>query len=232
MPRNTATAVCQATHSRDPDRPRPAADGRNLCYGCITGVTRNLTDLPWLHAEVEASMPTQRPTGTAPVSGTRERGLPVNLTAGELASQVAYDLGVFATWVASDRGLLAPADPRVPGLCSWLTPHVDWLAASEYAAEVRDVLTELVGRAYRVIDPGRRPVELGLCVEQFTDGQVCEGRLWAAVRDMDDPRPSRIWCSGCDLVLTPEQWFRFGKKYQQRAAEIARDQQKCERIAS
>lgn len=232
MPRNTTPALCQATHTRNLDRPRPAADGRNLCYGCITGMTRHVAHLPWLHQEVEASMPTTRPTSTAPVSGTRERGLPVNLTAGELASQISYDLGVIATWVASDRGLLAPTDLRVPALCAWLAPHIDWLAASSYAAEVRGVLAELVGRAYRVIDPQRRPLILGRCVEPTEGGDTCEGTLRASVLDVDDPRPSRIWCDTCELELTPEQWFRFGKKYRARAAEIAYGQQKCERIAS
>jgi hypothetical protein len=232
MPAKHFTHLCQAAHSRDPERPRPAADGRNLCYGCITGMTRNLHDLPSLYEEVVASMPTTRRTGSAPVSGTREPGLPLNLPAGELRGQIEYDLYAAATWVATDRGINLPTDGRVATVCAWLSRHVDWLAASTYAAEVRGVLVELVGAAYRVIDPERRPKELGPCVEELDDGEVCTGVLRASVLDVDDPRPSRIWCDTCGLELTPEQWFRFGKKYRARVADIARQGQMPDRIAS
>lgn len=231
MRRHTTVDICPAEHRHDPDRPRQSAPGLRLCPGCLSGVRRHLADLPWLHREVVASMPTQRRAGGAPVSGTREPGIPVNLPAGELASQIRYDLYAMCTWVATDRGLHLPADGRVPAVCEWLTRHVDWLAASQYAAEVRGVLTELVGAAYRVIDPDRRPLKLGPCVE-LVDGEICEGTLRASVLDVDDPRPSKIWCDGCTLELTPQQWFRFGRKYHERAAKIARDQQKQERIAS
>ncbi len=232
MPAKFVTHLCQAAHSRDPERPRPAADGRNLCYGCITGMTRNLTVLPSLYEEVEASMPTTRRSGGAPVSGTREPGLPVNLPAGELASQITYDLFTFATWVASDRGLHAPTDRRVPALCSWLGPHVDWLAASTYAGDVRDILTELVGRAYAVIDPQRRPVQLPARCINLIDNAPCGGGLFATVRREDDPAPSVIYCDTCEWCIDSTQWYRFGRQYRAKAAEIARDQHKCERIAS
>ncbi|MBO4275712.1 hypothetical protein GSF24_34650 [Microbispora triticiradicis] len=193
---------------------------------------RHLAHLPWLYGEVVASMPATRPAGGTPVSGTREHGLPVNLPAGELAGQITYDLYAAATWVATDRGIHLPADGRITTVCAWLAPHVDWLAASTYAADVRDVLAELVGRAYGVIDPDRRPTILGPCVEVLDDGEVCAGTLRATVLDVDDPRPSRIWCDTCELELTSEQWFRFGKRYRARLAEIARDQHKYERMAS
>jgi len=224
--------LCQATHSRDPERTRPAADGRNLCYGCITAVRRHLTDLPWLYREVVASMPGNTTGSTAPVSGTRTPGLTVNWNAAELRRQIEHDVYSFAVWVASDRGLTLPKDGTVARVCGWLRPHVDWLAASTYAAEVRGVLAELVGAAYGVIDPQRRPLILGRCVEPTDDGDMCEGTLRASVLDVDDPRPSKIWCDTCGLELTPEQWFRFGKKYRARLAEIARDQHEYERMAS
>ncbi|WP_214103211.1 hypothetical protein [Acrocarpospora catenulata] len=214
MPR-TAPAVCSAVHKTDPDRPRRAADGLNLCRGCLKGMHRNLSDLPWLHAEVVTSMPTTRATGSAPVSGSRTPGLPVNLRAGELHSQMGHDLRTIAGWVAKDRGIHLPVDGRVGSVCAWLAKHVNWLAASQYAADVRGVLTELVGRAWAVIDPDRRPMEVGPCVE-LVDSTPCDGMLWASVLDVGDPRPSKIWCDGCELELTPEQWYRFGRRYEAR----------------
>lgn len=215
--------VCAATHKRDPHRPRRAADGLRLCRGCVEGMRRHLAHLPWLYSEVVASMPTQRPTGQVRVSGTRTTGLPVNLAAGELKSQIEYDLYSLSVWVATGRGLHIPSDGRVATVCEWLTPHVDWLAASQYAAETRDVLAELVGAAYRVIDPPRRPLELGPCVEVTEEGR-CEGTLRATVLDEDDPRPSKIWCDTCTLELTPEQWYRFGRTYRARRAALEREQ--------
>ena len=211
MTRRTAPALCQAVHTRDPERPRPAADGLNLCAGCVSGMRRHLADLPGLYAEVVTSTTGNRAGGGAPVSGTRDIGLTVNWTAGELRSQIEYDLYTASTWVAADRGLHLPGG-RVHEVCAWLGPHVDWLAASTYAADVRSIWGELVAAAYRVIDPGRRPLALGECVEMAGDDR-CQGVLYASVLDADDPRPSSIWCDCCPLELTPEQWFRFGRRY-------------------
>lgn len=215
MPRTET--VCLSTHRTDPDRPRRAADGLRLCYGCISGMRRHLADLPVLYADVVASMPASRTADAAPVSGSREPGLPVNLAAGELRSQIEYDLYYWAQRVATDRGMRLPTSGRVVVVCDWLGRHVDWLAARQEAAEVRGVLVELTSHALRVIDPARPSLILGPCAETV-DGEPCEGTLRASVLDVDDPRPSKIWCDACTLELTPEQWYRFGRRYHARMA--------------
>lgn len=228
MRRHTTADICPAEHRHDPDRPRSAAPGLRLCPGCLSGVRRHLADLPWLHREVVASMPTQRRTGGAPVSGSKEPGLIVNLDAGELASQVRYDLYAMCTWVATDRGLHLPQDGRVPAVCEWLTRHVDWLAASTYAAEVRGVLAELVGAAYRVIDPGREPLRLPVTCINPVDGDLpCDGHLFATVRRDDDPTPSYIYCDSCEFSIDSTQWYRFGRRYKQRLAVIEHEQRRA-----
>jgi hypothetical protein len=220
---------CIATHRSDPERPRRAADGLLMCLGCVGGMHRHLAELPDLTAQVVASMPRTRTAGGVKVGGTREPALPVNLSAGELRSQIAYDLYFWAHEVAVGRGIHLPPDGRVPTVCAWLDRHVDWLAARPQGADFREVLIELTGHAQGVIDPDRRPVDLGRCVETV-EGKLCGGELWASVLDVDDPRPSSIWCDGCPLVMTAEQWYRFGRRYHVRLAAIEAAEK--ERMAS
>lgn len=221
---------CIATHRSDPDRPRRAADGLLMCLGCVGGMHRHLAELPDLTGQVVASMPKTRTAGAAYVSGSREPALPVNLSAGELRWQIGHDLFYWAHEVAVLRGINLPPDGRVSTVCAWLDRHVDWLAARPLGADFREVLIELSGHAFGVIDPDRRPVHLGRCVEVAEDGQLCDGWLFASVLDVDDPRPSKIWCDYCPLAMTAEQWFRFGKRYHVRLAAI--EQAERERMAS
>lgn len=211
MPRTT-TALCIAQHRHDPERERHAADGLNLCHGCVKGLTRNLADLPWLHAEVEAQLPSGG-TSTGPaVSGTPTPRLPVNLRAGEVLSQIAHDLSWHVHLVCDQRGLTAPA-PNAHALCGFLAVHVDWLAARPEAGEVRAVFGELVGRCWGVIDPERQPLPLGPCTERLDDGDDCDGQLYATVRRDGDKAPATLWCDTCQLELDTTQWHRFGKRY-------------------
>lgn len=214
--------ICIATHRHDPDRPRRAADGQLLCAGCIGGLHRHLTDMPGLYEQVVASMPRTRSTGNGRVSGSHEPGLPVNLAAGELRWQIGHDLYYWASEIAVGRGIHLPPSGRVSVVCGWLDRHIPWLAAREEAALFRGVLIELTAMAYRVIDPDRPPLVLGQCVETLDD-YLCDGTLRATVLDVDDPRPSRVWCDTCTLELTSEQWHRFGRSYHLRLAAIERE---------
>jgi hypothetical protein len=211
--RRTAPALCQAEHSRDPQRPRPAADGLNLCHGCLTGLRRNLTDLPALHAEVEAQLPAGSSAGGPAVSGTPSPRLPVNLRAGEVLSQIAHDLAWHVHLVTDQRGLTGPA-PNPAAMCAFLLRHADWLAARPEAGDVRAVFSELAGRCWGVIDPARAPLPLGPCTERLDDGGDCDGQLYATVRRPGDTSPSTLWCDTCQLELDTRQWHRFGVRYQ------------------
>ncbi|MGI5288047.1 hypothetical protein ACQEVF_32545 [Nonomuraea polychroma] len=211
MPRRTDPALCQATHRHDPGRPREAADGLNLCAGCHAALGRHLHDLPDLHADVLAELPTAGDSAGPAVSGSRTPPLPFNPRAGDLLSQMRHDLARITSIVAIERGLIGP--PPNPGAqCAWLERHTDWLAAHPDAGAFKDVFAELVGRAYNVIDPARLPLVIGPCVEAV-DGVPCDGMLFATVRRDGDPTPSVIYCDVCPLELDTTQWHRFGRRY-------------------
>ncbi|MEV0993434.1 hypothetical protein [Nonomuraea sp. NPDC050202] len=212
-------AICLAQHKHDPDRPRHAADGLNLCPGCRTGLSRHVADLPELHADVLAQLPAGSDSAGPAVSGSRETPLPFNPRAGDWLSQTRHDLARITSIVAIERGLIGPP-PNAAAQCAWLGPHLDWLAANRDAGAFKDVLGELVGRAYSVIDPGRLPVYVGPCIEILDDGP-CAGVLWATVRLDGDPRPSEIYCDVCALALNPAQWNRFGRRYAKTRPRLA-----------
>lgn len=210
--RNTQAALCQATHRHEPDRPRHAADGLNLCPGCWAALYRHLGVLPHLHQDVLDSLPTSGQSDGPAVSGSRETPIPYNPRAGDWLSQARHDLGWLVNLVTVQRGLtgpsLAPAER-----CAWLLTHADWLAARDDAGPYKDTLGELVGRGYSVIDPARQPLTIGPCNQQDGDGP-CDGILKATVRRDGDPAPSVIWCDVCDLNLDTTQWHKFGRLYQ------------------
>jgi hypothetical protein len=131
-----------------------------------------------------------------------------------------HDLGWIVALVADERGMTAP--PQSPAAqCMWLGRHADWLAAHPDAAVFKDVVGELVGRAYGVIDPSRLPVVIGACIEQLDDGQLCEGTLKAIVRRDGDLNPSEIYCDVCPLQLDTTQWHRFGRRYLRAQERVA-----------
>lgn len=207
-------------HARDPDRPRSAADGSRLCRGCIAGMTRHLDQLPGLHADVVESMPAGGSGSGPAVSGTRMPRLPVNLDAGDQASQIEHDVRYIVGLVTSERGLAGPQRADVESRCAWLAEHVEWLAASDYAAEVRSVLAELVSGAMRVISPIRKPIELGPCFQEV-DGVPCDGTLYANIANVDGRHPARITCSHCALEVNTSHWFRFGQDWREHMRGVA-----------
>jgi hypothetical protein len=178
---------------------------------------RHLDRLPDLHADVLDSMPNDTGGGGGtPVSGTKPPRLPVNLEAAEVAGQIEHDTRYWVNLVAETRGLNGPTRPSVTDRCVWLSGHVAWLSASDHAAEVKAVLAELVGRAFRVISPMRRPIQLG-------PHPGCDGTLRATVTNADGRHPAQIWCDGCTLEVGTKDWWSFGVVYGKAAAEDSRE---------
>ncbi|MGI5268842.1 hypothetical protein ACQEUU_06805 [Nonomuraea sp. CA-218870] len=184
-------ALCQARHlhRHDPDRPRHAADGINLCGECRAAFGRALAALPDLYADVLAQLPATRTAVGPPVSGSRTQPLPYNPRAGDLLSQFRHDLGWLTAFVAAERGLHAPV-PSPSAQCLWLGRHVDWLAAHPDAGAFKDMVAEWTARAFNVIDPARLPVVVGPCIGALDDGP-CDGMLFATVRRDGDHRRRR-----------------------------------------
>ncbi|MFI7042658.1 hypothetical protein ACIBI0_38775 [Microbispora rosea] len=183
-------------------------------------MTRHLDQLPGLHEDVVESMPAGG-SGTGPaVSGTREPRLPVNLDAGDQASQIDKDVRYIVGLVTSERGLAGPQRADVASRCAWLAEHVEWLAASDYAAEVRAVLAELVSGALRVISPIRKPIALGPCIQTVED-LACEGTLQANITNVDGRHPARIWCTHCGFEANTSHWFRFGEDWREHMRGVA-----------
>jgi hypothetical protein len=168
---------------------------------------RHLDRLPGLYADVVDSMPNDMGGGGGtPVSGTKAPRLPVNLEAAEVAGQIDHDIRFWVNLVADARGLNGPSRRTMTDRCSWLSGHVQWLAASDHAAEVKAVLAELVGRAFKVISPIRRPIQLG-------PHPGCDGTLRATVTNADGRHPAMIWCDACTLEVGTKDWWNFGQVY-------------------
>lgn len=220
MTRRRDPALCTATHRGDPDRPRAAADGINLCGGCHAALGRHLNELPALVLDVLDQLPARNDSAGPAVSGSREAPLPYNPRAGDLLGQMRHDLGWLVAMVAAERGLAVAPGPNPAVQCAWLVKHVDWLAARPDAGAYKGVISELMGRAYSVIDPARLPVYVGPCVE-IVDNELCVGVLFATVRREGDPRASEIFCDACTLVLDPAQWNKFGRRYAKTRARLA-----------
>jgi hypothetical protein len=215
-----AQVLCQAAHRTNPDRPRHADDGLNLCAGCRSALGRHLAALPALHKDVLDSLPSGGTADGPAVSGSRTPPLPYNPRAGDWLSQLAHDLAWIVGLVAAERGLKGAPGPNPEAQCAWLSRHADWLAARPEAGPIKDVLSELVGRGYSVLDPGRAPLTLGSCIE-VAEGVPCEGVVKATVRRDGDPEPSVIWCDTCPLVLDTTQWHRYGRRFLQQRERMA-----------
>jgi hypothetical protein len=219
--RSTIPALCQAAHRSNPDRPRNADDGLNLCAGCRSALTRHLQTLPALHKDVLDSLPSGGAADGLAVSGSRTPPLPYNPRAGDWLSQLRHDLAWIVSLVATERGLKSAPGPNPETQCAWLSRHADWLAARPEAGPIKDVLSELAGRGYSVLDPGRAPLTLGPCIEVDDEGAPCDGVVKATVRRDGDPEPSVIWCDTCPLVLDTTQWHRYGRRFLQQQERIA-----------
>jgi hypothetical protein len=178
---------------RDPDTDElaslPAAHGLRLCYPCRDRATNQLQHLGELHdGDLEAALATTSRAGQT-VSGTAERGLPLNTTVADARDHVREHLRYWANLVATTRGTTPPR-VTMQTVAEWLAAHVDWLAAHPeagiYAESTMDTWREAMRAAY---PHGTRRVPLGLC--PMSD---CDGMLGALLRPDHQPRPTVIAC--------------------------------------
>ena len=203
--------LCVLDHDDDTE----ALPSLRICRGHHTALTRDLANLPRLHADLAAILPTGGShNGTGPVSGTTNAPLPIRSDVADLRDQIHHDLIWWCLYVSERRGHALPAD-TVPDIAAWLRRHIEWIAAHEVAAvDCPPVMRDLAGRAHGLLNPsGAKRIAIGPCHDSVETGP-CLGTLWATCRAEDDPRPSEIYCDGpCGLKLGAEQWRRWGREY-------------------
>ncbi|WP_424217477.1 hypothetical protein ACN20G_35520 (plasmid) [Streptomyces sp. BI20] len=173
---------CRARQAAGTSR-RLAPRGRTLCSHCRDILGATLGELTHLYEECERIL-----AGPA-LDGLREKtgggslpGLPFNGPAAEARSGIVALLGSWSGLVAQERELDAPTRD-VPRLASFLTCHLDWLAAHPAAADLSVESARLARAARRIAFPDpARTIRLGRCPEPD-----CAGALTAAVHRTGRP---------------------------------------------
>lgn len=158
--------------------------------------------------------PGTEPSGRRPAPGSRPP-LPI-----EYASVVDEAERVLRSWAALvvDERAAKPrrhlADGRA--VACFLALHAEWLAAHDTGG---DAASELMTQARRVRDLalGRRArkFQIGRCPEVTEEGAVCDGALWAVIRqglDHDGMLPDRVACDRCGTIWAPHQWTALGRR--------------------
>lgn len=158
------------------------------------------------------------------VTGTAEAALPINPAVADLRDRIP---GVLASWARVHLEELPytatrPASGTPAVLCAWLAITREWAATQPWAGEYVAELSQLRGRARRLIDLPTRPrAHVGPCVERGPDGQRCAGTLTSAIREEDDPRGSLIECDVCPAAWDSTQWMRLGQRIAMQARRMA-----------
>lgn len=175
----TATDICVLEHRQDPDRPRRALDGAYLCHGHHTELERHIAELPARYDDLA------RPKGAGgpKITHATDPGLSVDEAAANLRAQIQHDLLWWCIYVADQRGINRPTSADPSATATWLTVHVEWLAANRPAAEeLLPVLRELTGKAIGITDIPARRVDLGEQCLVHADGERCVGEITIIVR--------------------------------------------------
>lgn len=208
-----AELVCEADHSVDRNAIRMAAHGLMICDGCVTGMSRDLREIPGLYAELI----TEAVSGTGPsvevggfVTGTRagslHPALKYNSGAADAANQIKHDFEWFYSRMRRDReGVKAVA--RLDVVFKWMLREVYWIAGSSYAVDFRNVVRGDVGHAVAILDPAGRPVDVGSCIE-VVGGVACTG----VVRKHGDGGKSRLSCDTCGFRVPVRSWGKYGER--------------------
>lgn len=182
-----ASPYCRTDPNTGEPRPHLAADGLVICYSCRGRAINQTGELPHLYAgDLESALTTTGRAGTL-VSGTAERGLPLNLAVAEARAEIRRFLRDWAKLVADLRGI-HPHGATGLVLADFLVGNADWLLAradyaGKFAGDAHDTWRMTVRAAYPA---GNRRVPVGFC--PMDD---CAGELGALIRD---DRPTMVAC--------------------------------------
>ncbi|MFI8829099.1 hypothetical protein [Streptomyces sp. NPDC053431] len=188
---------------------RPAAPASRLCLDCHERLVRDLNRLPELYEECARHLDgSGGDRAVERTSGGPLPGMPFNLRAADVRTQILAVLSAWASLVLEERDLAGPRRAVVP-LVNFLTRHGTWLAAHDAAGEVSAEIAQLVRRALGVIDPTTsRRIAVGGCVEPG-----CTGALTAVVRPRHPQLPATITC-GADAShhWVGHEWLQLSRR--------------------
>jgi len=206
---HTQPTNCTAIHYYNPERPRRAQDGLQICAGCYDRADGQLTELPDL---VAAILEPSRRAASGRVSGTPEPPTLVNDRQVEGRSLVRYALIEWAQLVVYGRQVTAPQSD-VPALCAFLRRHQLWLCAQDNAGAFVAASGDMFRYARRLAYPS--PPErtyIGDCPYHVLDEAglmvVCAEPVYAYPDpDPDTPLPL-VTCVKCGTAGTVQEWQR------------------------
>ena len=198
---------CTSSH-RD-NRDRPAADGLRLCHGCHQRLTHAITELPGLDQDLELALIRAETPANDPITHRKDPGLVLNQPALEARTAIRQQFAAQIRMVNEERGLTTWPSPTVPAMTTYMTRHIDWLAAHEAADTWLTEWWDVRQQARRAAHPtGIRRFELAPCIE--TD---CQGILIAILRPTDDLLPSSVSCdTNAEHEWQPHQWIALGRR--------------------
>lgn len=222
------TLLCSAAHCRDIGRhidscivatctgcrPRSAADGLNLCWGCVRRLDGNAVRAAEVYYELAEQL---APVGTGGemVAGTRDRGLKLNPRAVASRTNIVAVLTAWTKLIVDERGFDPPKTDPV-SMAQFISNSSVWLAAYPAADDAADELRELArGEPWRVAYPSHaRAYPLNSVCPEFDDKTDlrCSGHLKVIKRHPDSPRRTEIVCDPGEHRWAPHQWLPLAVK--------------------
>jgi hypothetical protein len=223
-------SMCPIPH-RD-ETPRSSTTGTVLCKGHEQGVLRVLAELETFDADADEL--TEGRTArhdTAPLTGTGEKPLPIDLRLADLRLGWTDSEGphngiraTFVSWVkfvADERELAVPED-TLPALSRFLRRHHAFLVGHELAAGYATEILELGRLAHALFNPSgvrKWTAERYMrCPESIFDdaGEFvrCDGTLWALLTP-DDPYfdvGNELVCDACETRTPSTEWLTLGRR--------------------
>lgn len=113
--------------------------------------------------------------------------------------------------------LLQQRGTRTAQLARWISQHVDWIRRQADAAQFADAIGGSVDLLEASIEKAKqRAFAVGPCSETtpLDDGTevLCEGTLYAVIRDLDVLLPSKLICNVCAFEVPSPKWPSWGRK--------------------
>lgn len=149
----------------------------HLCKPALSRLTRTIGEMPALHDWLRSNLAPGSASTEAPVSGSRERPLPISSAVHDHAEHIRQILNSWARLVAEDRNLTGPwraLNPHslaerdrlrhgkeqtasVNALATFLLAHLDWCAHQDWIDDLDEEMRDLArdGHGIAPTKPGR-----------------------------------------------------------------------------